>query len=264
MKLKKIMSVILAGAMCLSLAACGSSKTEKGSDSAEAASSDKLIVATEAGFAPYEYLEGNEVVGVDMDIAKAIAEDMGMELEIQNMDFDAALIAVQQDKADFAAAGISVDPEREKVMDFSTNYVNSTEVVVVNAAEPAVAEPSGEALTDKVVAVQQGNIADLWCSNTENTTPKEVKRYTKFALATEDLKANKIDCIVMDELPAKDLVAANPELTILEGDPLFVDQYAIAVKKGNTEMLDAINKVIDKLIADGKIDEFIANHSAAK
>lgn len=258
------MSVILAGAMCLSLAACGSSKTEKGSDSAEAASGEKLIVATEAGFAPYEYMKGNDVVGIDMDIAKAIAEDMGKELEIQNMDFDAALVAVQQGKVDFAAAGISVDPEREKVMDFSTNYVDSTEVVIVNKEAPAVTEPTGEALADKVVAVQQGNIADLWCSNKDNATPKEVKRYTKFALATEDLKSNKIDCIVMDELPAKDLVAANPELTILEGDPLFQDQYAIAVAKDNKEMLDEVNKVIEKLIADGKIDEFIANHSDAE
>ncbi|MDD3218199.1 MAG: ABC transporter substrate-binding protein [Lachnospiraceae bacterium] len=268
MKALKIVSLLAVSALLVTGCGAGSSSSsETSTDSAAESSSsesDELIVATEAGFAPYEYMKGNEVVGVDMDIAQAIADEMGKTLVIQNMDFDAALVAVQQGKVDFAAAGISVDPEREKVMDFSTNYVDSTEVVVVSADAPAVTEPTGEALMDKVVAVQQGNIADLWCSNTDNTTPKEVRRYTKFALAAEDLKAGKVDCIVMDELPAKDLVEANTELKILEGDPLFQDQYAIAVKKGNTEMLDQINGVVEKLVADGKIDEFIANHSAAE
>lgn len=254
--MKKIVSLVLVGMMAVSMTACGSSESKK-----TEGAGDKLIVATEAGFAPYEYLKGNEVVGIDMDIAKEVAASMGKELEIKNMDFDAALIAVQQGKVDFAAAGISVDPERSKVMDFSTNYVDSTEVVVVNASSPAVTEPKAEALNDKIVAVQQGNIADLWCSNKDNTAPKEVKRYTKFALASEDLKSGKIDCIVMDELPAQGLVKENPELMILDGDPLFQDQYAIAVKKGNKEMLDSVNKVIEEIKGNGKLDEIIASHS---
>ena len=95
------------------------------------AKSEKLIVGTEAGFAPYEYMKGNEVVGIDMDIAKAIADEMGKELEIKNMDFDGALAAVQSGKVDFVAAGVSISPEREEAMDFSNEYVNSTEVIVV-------------------------------------------------------------------------------------------------------------------------------------
>ena len=123
-------------------------------------------------------------------------------------------------------------------------------------------EPTAEQLNGKVVGVQQGNIADLWVSNPDNTEPKEVKRYTKFAQAAEDLKNGKIDCIVMDELPGKELVSSSDgALEVLEGDPLFVDQYAIAVQKGNTEMLEVINEVIAELKDSGKLDEIIASHS---
>lgn len=291
--MKKLLAIVLAGAMVLSFTACGSKEdktttaapaettagaeagttagAEAGTTAAEAeneattaaaVSGEKLIVGTEAGFAPYEYMVGDQVVGIDMDIAQAIADKMGRELEIQNMDFDGALLAVQQGKVDFVAAGVSVDEDRAKVMDFSDNYVDSTEVVIVNAQEKAVTEPTAEQLNGKVVGVQQGNIADLWVSNPDNTEPKEVKRYTKFAQAAEDLKNGKIDCIVMDELPGRELVSSSDgALEVLEGDPLFVDQYAIAVQKGNTEMLDVINEVIAELKDSGKLDEIIASHS---
>ena len=255
MKIKKVAGILLAGTMMISMAACGGKE--------EGAKSEKLIVGTEAGFAPYEYMKGNEVVGIDMDIAKAIADEMGKELEIKNMDFDGALAAVQSGKVDFVAAGVSISPEREEAMDFSNEYVNSTEVIVVNKENPAVTpageELAGSDLDGKVVAVQQGNIADIWVSNKDNCNPKEVKRYTKFAQAAEDLKNGKIDCIVMDQYPAEELVAANGTLTTLDGT-LFEDKYAIAVKKGNKELLDDINKVIDKLVEEGKIEEFTANH----
>lgn len=254
MKMKKVLSLVLVGAMVLSFAACGNSKEGKKDEK----QSEKLIVGTEAGFAPYEYMKGNEVVGIDMDISKAIADELGKEVEIKNMDFDGALAAVQQGKVDMVAAGVSIDEERAEVMDFSHEYVSSTEVVVVNKENPAV--NSVEDLNDKVVAVQQGNIADIWVSNKENCKAKEVKRYTKFAQAAEDLKNGKVDCIVMDQLPAEDLVATNPELSVLDGT-LFEDKYAIAVKKGNQELLDKINPVIDKLIEEGKIEEFTANHA---
>lgn len=218
---------------------------------------DTLIVGTEAGFAPYEYMKGDEVVGIDMDIAKAIADHMGKKLEIKNMEFEGALQAVQSGNVDFVAAGVSVDEERMEKMDFSIDYVNSTEVVVVNKENPTVA--SVDDLAGKVVGVQQGNIADFYVE--ENIEAKEIKRYTKFAQAAEDLKNGKIDCIVMDQYPAEDMVEANPELSILDG-VLFEDKYAIAVKKGNKELLDEINTVIEQLKADGKIEEFTANHTS--
>lgn len=250
--MKKLLAALLCMTMAISMTACGGDKS---------ADSDKIYVGTEAGFAPYEYMSGDEVVGVDMDIAKAIADALGKELVIKNMDFDGALNAVQQGQVDFVAAGVSVDEERQKVMDFSHNYVDSSDVVVVNASADTV--KTNEDIADKVVGVQQGNIADIWVS--ANCPDAEVKRYTKFVQAAEDLKNQKIDAIVMDLYPAQELVEANPELKILdEENPLFVDQYAIAVKKGNQELLDEINKVIDQLIADGKIEEFTANHANAK
>lgn len=216
-----------------------------------------LIVGTEAGFAPYEYMQGDKVVGIDMDIAQAIADSMGKKLVIKNMAFDSALVAVQKGKVDFVAAGVSVDADRQKVMDFSINYVNSTEVVVINKDIAAVSAATDDGLAGKVVGVQTGNRADSYVADLK---VKEEKRYTKFAQAAEDLKNGKIDCIVMDQYPAQDLVKANPELSVLDGT-LFQDQYAIAVKKGNKEMLDQINKVIQDLIDSGKIAEFTANHT---
>jgi len=252
-KMKQFWTVLMCAAMTLSMAACGS-------DSASAKNDDKIYVGTEAGFAPYEYMSGDQVVGVDMDIAQAIADALGKELVIKNMDFDGALNAVQQGQVDFVAAGVSVDEERQKVMDFSHNYVDSSDVVIVNASADTV--KTNEDIADKIVGVQQGNIADIWMTN--NYPDAQVKRYTKFVQAAEDLKNNKIDAIVMDLYPAQELVATNPELKILdEENPVFVDQYAIAVKKGNQELLDQINEVIDQLIADGKIEEFTAKHASA-
>ena len=227
----------------------------------ETVSDGKLIVGTEAGFAPYEYLVGNEVEGIDMDIAQAIADALGVELEVQNMDFDGALLAVQQGKVDIVAAGVSVSDEREEVMDFSVKYVDSKDVILVNKADPKVEESTAEALEGKVVGVQQGNIADLWVS--ENASPKSVQRYTKFVQAAQDLLNGKIDCIVMDEAPALELVASNDGLAILEGEALFEDSYAVAIKKGNEQMKAAVDAVITQLQESGQMDEIIASHSTA-
>lgn len=245
---KRIIGTILIGTMIFSLVGCGGKKESK-----------ELIVGTEAGFAPYEYMDGDKVVGIDMDIAQAIADDMGKELVIKNMEFEGALMAVQNGKVDIVAAGVSIDPEREKLMDFSTEYVNSTEVVVVNKANPTVA--SIDDLNGKVVGVQQGNIADFWVSNEENVTPSEIKRYTKFVQAAEDLKNGKIDCIVMDQYPAEQLVEASGDALVALDGVLFEDKYAIAIKKGNTEMLDQVNATIERLIEEGKIEEFTAKHT---
>ena len=287
--MKKFMTVVLSLTMAMSLAACGGNsgsaetKTETAgseaatdapadtqapetdaadsSDAAEstdAASTDggKLIMVTEAGFAPYEYTEdGSTVVGVDVDIANEIAKALGKELEIQNMSFDGALMAVQMGQADFAAAGISISPERQEVMDFSIEYATSRQVVVVNKEAMAVA--SVDAITaDTKIGVQAGNVADFYCDD----QGWQKTQYNKFMEAALDLKNNKIDCIIMDSLPAEQLVAENDDLVILDGE-LFTDKYAIAVQKGNTELLDQINEVLQKLIDEGKVEEYTINHT---
>ncbi len=290
--MKKFAAVLLAAAMVCSLAACGGDDkketdapetkateaaedtkalgtdaktedtteagTEVGGTEASGESGEKLIMATEAGFAPYEYTEdGSTVIGVDVDIANEIAKAMGKELEIQNMDFDSALIAVQQGKADFAAAGISVNADREAVMDFSVEYATSRQVVVVNKEAKRV--DSVDALTaDTVVGVQGGTVADFYCQDDLGT--KDLKQYKKFMEAAMDLKNDRIDCVIMDALPAEEMVRANDDLEILDGEVL-TDRYAIAVQKGNAEMLEQINEVLQKLIDEGKIEEFTINHT---
>lgn len=222
-----------------------------------------LKVGTEAGFAPYEFIgDSGDIVGIDIDIAQAIADKLGVKLKIENMTFDGALVGVQQGKVDMVIAGVSVDEDRKKVMDFSDNYVDAKEVVVVNAAEPAVKEATGEGLKDKKVGVQRGNIADLWVSNTENASVSEIVRYEKFAQAATDLKNNKIDAIVMDEAPAKELVeATGGALAIIEGEPLFVDQYAVALQKGNTDLTAVVNEVIKELKDSGEFDKIVEKYS---
>lgn len=244
MKIKRLIAGVLAAATCAAaMAGCSNS------------SGGKLIMATEPGFAPYEYTSGNGVVGIDVDIANEIAKELGMELEIQSMDFDGALLAVQQGKVDFAAAGISVTPERQEVMDFSIEYATSKQVIVVNKDNTTITGPDD--LKDKMIAVQMSTVADFYVKDDLGIDPS---RYTKYVQAAEDLKSNKVDCIIMDELPAKEMVKANDTLKIVEKE-VFTDKYALAFKKGNTELEEKVNKVLQKLIDDGKIAEFTLNHT---
>lgn len=230
-------------------------QSETGEASAD--NGGKLIMATEAGFAPYEYTEdGETVIGVDVDIANEIAKAMGRELEIQNMSFDGALMAVQQGTVDFAAAGISVTDERKENMDFTIEYATSRQVVVVNAAAERVASVD-DINGDLMIGVQAGTVADIYCDD-EGFTNK--RQYNKFMEAALDLKNDKIDCIIMDSLPAEQIVAENPDLKILDSE-VFTDKYAIAVQKGNTELLEQMNAVLQQLMDDGKIEEFTIKHT---
>lgn len=274
----KKLSIILTLALSLFMfTACGSNDSdtsETGADTtsetttnATEATTDKtevnseggtLVMATEAGFAPYEYTEdGTTIIGVDVDIANEIAKDMGKELEILNMDFDSALVAVQQGKVDFGAAGISITEERKENMDFSIEYAISKIVLVVRKDNETI-NSADDITADTIIGVQQGNTADYYCQ--DELPDSTLKQYTKFLQAALDLKNGKIDCIMMDSLPAEQLVAQNPEFKMLEKE-VFTDKYAIAVQKGNTELLDKINATLNRLIEEGKIDEFTINHS---
>ena len=173
------------------------------------------------------------------------------------MTFDGALLAVQQGKVDFAAAGISISPDREKQMDFSIEYTTSKQVVVVNKNANRVASVD-DLTADTVVGVQTGTVADIYCQDDLGT--KDLKQYGKFMEAAMDLKNDKIDCIIMDALPAEEMVKENDDLAVLDKE-VFTDRYAIAVKKGNTELLEQINEVLQKLVDEGKVEEFIVNHT---
>ena len=214
---------------------------------------NELIMVTEAGFAPYEYYENGEIVGVDIDIAREIANELGKKLVIKDIDFHYIINEVKTGKADFGAAGISYSDERAKEVDFSINYAVSKQVVIVNDNSNIKIDD----LENKKIAVQLGSIADTYV--TEKYKNAEIVRQKKYLAAIEDLKTKKVDCVVMDELPANEILNSNSGLKILEGS-LTNDSYGMIVKKGNKELLDAINKVLNKLKNDGTIDKYIINH----
>ena len=216
---------------------------------------NELIMVTEAGFAPYEYYDGGEVVGVDVDIAKEIAKYLGKTLVVKDIAFDSIINEVKTGKADFGAAGISYSEDRAKNVDFSINYSVSKQVVIVSNNSNI---NNVNNISNKKIAVQLGSIADTFV--TANFKNASIVRQKKYLAAIEDLKVGKVDCVVMDELPAKEIVASNSGIKILDGS-LTNDSYGMVVKKGNKELLDAINTVLEKLKNEGKIDEYIINHT---
>ena len=215
---------------------------------------DKLVMVTEAGFAPYEYYENGEIVGVDIDIAKEIAKYLGKELVVKDVAFDSIINEVKTGKADFGAAGISYNEERAKQVDFTINYSTSKQIVVVKEDNIKI---NINDLDNLKIAVQLGSVGDTYV--TKNYPNADIVRQKKYLAAIQDLLKNKVDCVVMDELPAKEILKNNAGLKILNQE-LFSDTYGMVVKKGNKELLDAINKVLEDLVEEGKIDEFIINH----
>lgn len=216
---------------------------------------DELVMVTEAGFAPYEYYENGEIVGVDIDIAKEIAKELGKELVIKDVAFDSIISEVKSGKADFGAAGISYSEERAEQVDFSINYSVSKQVVIVKDTSKIVDINN---ISDKKIAVQLGSVADTYV--TEHFKNASIVRQKKYLAAIQDLKDDKVDCVVMDELPAKEILANNAGLKILEGE-LTKDSYGMVVKKGNQELLDAIDQVLQRLVDDGSIDSYIIHHT---
>ena len=215
---------------------------------------NQLVMVTEAGFAPYEYYENGEIVGVDVDIAKEIAKYLGKELVIKDVSFDSIINEVKSGKSDFGAAGISYTEERAKEVDFTIDYSISKQVIIVKEGINKV-----DNLDNKRIALQLGSVADSYV--TKNYKNAKVIRQKKYLAAIEDLKNDKVDLVIMDELPAKEILKNNPGLVILDQE-LFTDKYGMVVRKGNDELLKAINKVLSDLIADGKIEEYVIHHTS--
>ncbi len=218
-------------------------------------SNNELVMVTEAGFAPYEYYENGKIVGVDIDIAKEIAKELNMELVIKDVAFDSIINEVKTGKADFGAAGISYSDERAAEVSFSIDYSSSKQIVIVKNNSDVT---NLDEMNNKKIAVQLGSIADTYV--TKNFKNASIVRQKKYLAMIQDLKDNKVDCVVMDELPAKEILNSNSGLKILEGE-LTNDSYGMIVKKDNQELLDTINIVLERLKNDGSIDAFIINHT---
>ena len=214
----------------------------------ETETKDKLTMVTEAGFYPYEYYSNGEVVGVDRDIVKRIAEYLDLELEIKDVHFDSIISEVKSGKSDIGAAGISYTEERALEVDFTDNYIVSNQVIIVrnDSLINNIDEVSGK------IAVQLGTTADSYLS--ENYPNIELIRENKFLACIEDLRQSKVDAVVMDEVPAKNIM--DNTMRILE-EPLFSDSYGMIVAKDNTTLLNAANAVINKMKESGEIDAIL-------
>ena len=281
--MKKLSAMLMAGAMMMSLAACGSSASSASSEavSSEAASSEvassaasseaasaaelttvtpgKLTMSTNAAFPPYESTDDNgNFVGIDIDVATAIAEKLGLELQVDDMDFDAALLAAQTGKSDLVMAGVTVTEDRQLVMDFSDSYATGIQSIIVKE-DSDVATPDD--LADKMIGTQRGTTGYIYCSDDfgdEHVTP-----YDDGLTAVQALVNGQVDAVVIDNAPAKEFVAANPGLKIL--DTAYAEEdYAIGVAKGNTAMLDAINGALEELKNDGTLQAIIDKYIKAE
>ncbi len=247
---KRFLAMALTAVMSIAmLTGCGSS------------SSGKIVFGTNAEFPPFEYISTDGVIdgydGIDMAIASKIGEISGQEVEISNMEFDSLLVAIQNGQIDAAIAGMTVTEERKKTVDFSTPYYTATQVMIVKEGSDIA---TAQDMAGKTIAVVQGY--------TGETVVQELGfEYEAFKKGTEcvlELVNGKCDVVVIDSATAQDYVADNEGLVIIEDPNAFAsEEYAIAVKKGNTELLDTINKAIEQMLADGTISEFAAKYSDA-
>lgn len=251
MKMKKLISIGLVLACTVAMTACGSKKGE--TDSKE---EDKktLVMATNAEFPPYEYYEGDKIVGIDAEFAAAIAEKLGMELKIEDMAFNSVISAVQSGKADIGVAGLTVDETRKKSVDFTDTYYTGRQVIIVTA-DSSIA--SVDDLKDKKIGVQEGTTGDLF--TTEDYGDEFVERFNKGMEAVMSLSQGKVDAVVIDDQPAETFVEQNEGLKILDTEYALED-YAMAVKKGNDDLLKKVNDAIKALKDDGTFDEIVAKY----
>lgn len=228
----------------------------------------KLIMATNAQFPPYEMVadgegfNGTGFEGIDVEIASAIADKLGLELQIDDMEFDSALLAVQNNTADVMLAGLSYSEERDEVVDFTDSYATGVQVVIVKEGSDVTMDNLGE----KMIGTQRGTTGYIYASDTpENGGYGEdhVLAYDNGATAVQALMNDQIDAVIIDEAPAKEFVAANEGLTILPGN-WVEEQYCAAVDEGNTALQNAINTALNELMDDGTVDEIIAKYISAE
>lgn len=254
--MKKLAVLAMAAIMAMSMAACGA-KEEAKTETTESTTTETLVMATNAEFPPYEYWEGEKVVGIDAEIAEAIAEELGMELKIEDMAFDSIITAVTSGKADIGAAGMTVTEDRLKNVNFSDTYATATQVVIVTEDSDIT---SPDDLVGKKVGVQLGTTGDIYAEDIEDAT---IERYNKGFEAVQALMQNKIDAVIIDNQPAKVFVTENEGLKIL--DEAFTDEeYAIAIAKDNTELLEKVNTALANLKESGKLDEIVAKYIEAE
>lgn len=256
-----LMVTVLAVTISLSFASCGAASNTTATTTKGA---EKLTMATNAEFAPYEFMEGDKVVGIDAEIAQAVAEKLGKELEIVNMNFDAIITSVSSGKYDFAMAGLTVTEDRKKNVNFSDTYAKGVQVVIVkeDSKIKSVDDLFAEG-ANNTVGVQISTTGDIYASgDIQDKGLGKVSKFNKGADAVVALTNGQIDCVVIDNEPAKKFVEANKGLKIL--DTTYAEEdYAACFAKGNTKLQEDFNKALAELKADGTIQKIIDKYISA-
>lgn len=277
--MKKLMAALLIGAMCVTMTACGSkaedtakeetpaetettAESEEGTADASAeiktVSDGVLTMGTNAAFPPYEFYDGDKIVGIDTEIAEALAAKLGLKLEVVDMDFAAIVTAVQSGKVDVGIAGMTVDEERLKNVDFTDSYATGVQAIIVTEDSEIA---SVDDLEGKLIGVQEGTTSHMFCA--DDYGDDSVIAYTNGATAVQALLQGKVDCVVVDEQPAISFVEANEGLKILD-TKYAVEDYAIAVGKENTALKDALNTAMQELKDDGTIQGILDKYIKAE
>jgi ABC-type amino acid transport substrate-binding protein len=242
---KKIIPVLIVIVLMVTFSACGKS-------------GDKLVMATNAAFPPYEYYENETIVGIDVEIAQALAKKLGKELVIEDMEFNSIIGAVQTGKADIGLAGMTVTEDRLVSVNFSIPYTTASQVIIVREGSD-IAGPDD--LADKSVGVQESTTGDIYV--TDEMPDADVQRYSKGVEAVQALIQGKVDAVVIDNEPAKVFVQQNPGLQILP-EAYTVEEYAIAISKKNEDLLNKINKALKELSDDGTLQSIISKYISAE
>ena len=254
--MKKFTALMLVLVMALTLVACGGEKASEASFTT--VEPGKLIMATNATFPPYEFYEGDKVVGIDAESAGAIAEKLGLELVIDDMEFDSIIEAVKGGKADIGLAGMTVTDERKEVVNFTATYATGVQVIIVaeDSAITSVDDLFAEGAST-LIGVQRNTTGDLYTTwDLEDAGKATIMRYSKGAEAVQALLTGKVDCVVIDNEPAKAFVAENEGLVILD-TAYAVEDYAAAMNKNNEGLFNAVNTALEELIADGTVQAII-------
>ena len=278
---KKMLALSMAVLMVASLAGCssGAKETEttaaaseagaetaaesEGETAAEDAEEEKtaeggtLIMGTNSTFPPYEYYEGDEIVGIDVEIAQAIGEKLGMEVTVEDMEFDALIPALASNKVDIVAAGMTVTPERQESVNFTDTYATAAQVIIVKQGSDIA---SSEDLNGKILGVQMGTTGDSLASEIEGA---QVERFNKYFEAIQSVLQGKIDAVIIDSAPAKAFAEKDENLVILD-EALSSEDYAMAINKDNTELLDKVNAAIAELDEEGTLDEIVNKYIPAE
>ena len=253
----KVISAVLTGALALGMAGCSQpASTETADNGLKTVESGKLIMATSADFPPYEYYDGDQVVGIDAEIAKAVADKLGLELVIEDTKFDSIIVGVQSGKYDIGCAGMTVTEERLQSVNFTSTYATGIQSVIV---------PEGSEITDVdtlldgdyIVGVQIGTTGDIYM--TDEIGDDRIERFNKGADAVLALTNGQVDAVVIDDQPAQAFVDANEGLTILS-TPYAIEDYAMCVNKDNEELLNKINEALNAMIADGTVAAIIEEY----